>query len=80
MGYITNRRDDELTLRVLHLRRWYSAVAVAQHLNMKPERVRCICLRVLGDDLKYSEEPAASVTEAYPWSIKTQLAIRKHYR
>ena len=50
----TTRQEDEQVLRVINLRMKHQAGTVAKMLNLKSERVRSICNRVLDDDLRAS--------------------------
>lgn len=48
------REHDEQLLYILKLRQRYGAVRVADHLGLASARVRTICNRIVGDDVKCS--------------------------
>ena len=55
MGGITmTRSDDAKSLLILKLRIMYGAATAARLSDMKSERVRTICNRILIDDLRES--------------------------
>lgn len=69
MTYIPTRKDDEFFLTVLRLRAKYQAKQIAVAYGLKSERIRVITQRVIKDDLKYSGEDPAIVSQAYSWHI-----------
>jgi hypothetical protein len=53
-GVHTTRQDDEYLLRIMGLRMKHQASTVAKMLDLKSERVRTMCNRVVDDDLRAS--------------------------
>jgi len=53
-GVHTTRQDDEYLLRMIGLRMKHQASTVAKMLDLKSERVRTMCNRVVDDDLRAS--------------------------
>jgi hypothetical protein len=53
-GIWKGRKDDEAVLRVLRLRMDLGAAEAGRWIEMKSEKVRVMCNRVLNDDLRAS--------------------------
>lgn len=62
-GVHTTRKDDDYVLRMMDLRMTHQAATVAHMFNLKSERVRTMCNRVLKDDIRASVKDGVETPE-----------------
>lgn len=62
-GRKSTRDDDDYVLRILDLRIRHGAAGAARMIDLKSEKVRTICNRILNDDMRISIKGEAETPE-----------------